>query len=229
MRNREIYSLLLIVLILGISMWINLAPNDNFLGRDVSTRLGLDLQGGIQVVLRAETEDVTLEEMQTAAGVIERRVNALGVGETVVQQLGDNRIAVELPGVADPEQAIETLRGTGQLEFIDPQGQFLFEGQIVRTSNSPEIPQNVLASAGITDTANLAATNEFGTPLVDETIYTSITTGADLDTNQVQPAFSQTSTGLNELAVSFAFTGDSGRQLGDFSAANVGPADVYCA
>lgn len=221
MRNRDMYSLLLIVLLTGVALWVNFAPGNIFLGRDVTPRLGLDLQGGIQVVLRAENPDVSPEEMQTAAGVIERRVNALGVGETVVQQLGDERIAVELPGVDDPEQAIETLRGTGQLEFIDPQGQFLTEGQIVRTSNAPDIPETVLLSAGITDTASLTATGEFGNPLVSETVYPSITDGADLDTNQVQPTFSQGAT-VNEPAVSFAFRGESAQSLADFSSRNVG-------
>ncbi len=222
MRSRELYSLLFIMLLTAITLWINFAPNNTFLGRDVSPRLGLDLQGGIQVVLQAETEQVTPEEMATAAGVIERRVNALGVGETVVQQLGDQRIAVELPGVNDPEQAIETLRGTGQLEFIDPQGQFLTEGQLVRTTNAPEIPESVLLAAGITDTTSLTATNAFGQPLVPDTIFESITSGADLDTNQVQPAFGQSAAGLNEPAVAFAFNGESATNLATFSGANVG-------
>lgn len=215
MRNRDTYGLLLILVVTGIALWINFAPGNNFLGRDVSIRQGLDLQGGIQVLLRAEQQDVTREQMQTAAGVIERRVNALGVGETVVQLAGNDRIIVELPGVAEPEQAIETLRGTGRLEFIDSQGQYLTEGQIVRTSNAPDIPPSVL---GITDTATLTATS----PLAPgDTLYTSITDGGDLDTSQVQPTFGQGQAGLNRPAVSFAFTGDSASRLATFTAQNV--------
>jgi preprotein translocase subunit SecD len=212
------YSLLLIVVLTGVALWVNFAPGENFLGRDVSIRRGLDLQGGIQVLLRTEQPDISREEIQTAAGVIERRVNALGVGETVVQLAGNNRIIVELPGVEEPEQAIETLRGTGRLEFIDPQGQFLAEGQLVRTSNAPEIPPSV---SGITDTDTLTPTAGV-TPPASDTIYPSITDGSDLDTSQVQPSFSQGQAGINQPAVSFAFTGESASQLATFSAQNVG-------
>ena len=143
MRNRNIYSLLFILFLVGLALLINFAPADadgtpRFLGRDVGIRLGLDLRGGIQVLLRSQQADVSRTDMQTAAGVIERRVNALGVGETVVQLSGDDSLIVELPGVENPEQAIETLRGTGRLEFIDPQGQFLPNNQLVRTSGNPD-------------------------------------------------------------------------------------------
>lgn len=223
-------SLLLIIVLLGIGLWVNFAPENNFFGRDVSIREGLDLQGGIQVLLRAQGEGVTREEMQVAAGVIERRVNALGVGETVVQLSGNDRVIVELPGVDNPEEAIETLRGTGRLEFIDPQGQFLLEGQLVRTTSSPELP----ATEAVTATDSLTTTIPGAPPVPgapslpgaagvdDGTIYQSITDGSDLDTSQVQPSFSQGGTGLNEPAVSFAFTGASAQQLAQFTTSNVG-------
>lgn len=214
-RNRDIYALLLIIILTGLALWIDFAPNDLFLGRDVHTRLGLDLQGGIQVLLRAEQEDVTREEMQTAAGVIERRVNALGVGETVVQLASNNRIIVELPGVENPEQAVETLRGTGRLEFIDPQGQFLPTGQVVRTTGNPN-PTVARATQPVTATAEAPA--EATGP-----IYESITDGRDLDTNAVQPAFAQGQGGVgNQPAVAFAFRGESARRLREFSSQQIG-------
>lgn len=210
MRSRDLYTLIFVVLLTGLALWINFAPGSNFLGRDVSVRLGLDLQGGIQVLLRSVDPDVAAEEMAVAAGVIERRVNAFGVGETVVQLSGDDRIIVELPGVENPEQAVETLRGTGRLEFIDSQGQFLVPGQTVRTTGSPD-PVLPEATEGSTPTLP-----------VDDTIYTSITDGADLDTSQVQPAFSQGGAVGSRPAVSFAFRGDSARNLASFTAQNVG-------
>jgi preprotein translocase subunit SecD len=175
-RSRDIYSLLLIAILTGLAVWIDVAPGNTFLGRDVSTRLGLDLQGGIQVLLKAQNPEVTRDEMRTAAGVIERRVNALGVGETVVQLSGNDRIIVELPGVDNPEQAVETLRGTGRLEFIDPQGQRL-DGQTVRTTGNPN-PALPPPTQPVTGTATPPA--EPSGP-----IYTSITDGKDLDTSQV--------------------------------------------
>lgn len=179
MRNRELISLILIAVVTVLALWINLVPSQTFLGRDVSFRLGLDLQGGIQVLLRSTDPETTPEEMETARRVIERRVNALGVGETVVQLAGNDRLIVELPGVENPEQAIDTLRGTGRLEFIDSQGQFLAPGTVVRTSNSPDPPQ-LSATEGVTETVDPATLGP---------IYQSITDGADLDTSSVQRPF----------------------------------------
>ncbi len=244
MRNRDIYSLFLIFILTGLALWINFVPGNSFLGRDVSIRLGLDLQGGIQVLLRAAEEGVSTEEMRTAAGVIERRVNALGVGETVVQLSGNDRVIVELPGVDNPDQAVETLRGTGRLEFIDPQGQFLPAGQTVRTSGNPDpiVPEAPALGAettpGEAEATDPAAeelpTGEeevFTEPLTDTAesepvatgpIYQSITEGKDLDTSAVQPVFSQGQTGaMSEPAVAFSFTGESGRNLAQFTAQNI--------
>lgn len=216
MRSKDLYTLLFIIILTGIGAWVVFAPDDTFLGRDVHTRLGLDLQGGVQVLLRTVQDDIDPEEMRTAAGVIERRVNALGVGETVVQQSGENRIIVELPGVDNPEQAVETLRGTGKLEFVDPAGDNLVEGQIVRTSGNPEpIALQMQQQQEITATTSV-------TPPVNDTVYRSITDGKDLDTNAVQPAYSQSGGLGNEPAVSFAFRGESAQQLGQFTTQNVG-------
>lgn len=90
-------------------------------GRALILRLGLDLQGGTQVQLQAdlpEGREATTEDIETAKVIIERRVNGMGVSEPLIQSSGD-RIIVALPGIADADAAIETLRGTGQLEFVD--------------------------------------------------------------------------------------------------------------
>ena len=60
--------------------------------------------------------------LDTAKRIVENRVNGLGVSEAVVQKQGDTRIIAELPGVSNPDQAVETIRSTGQLEFVDPKG-----------------------------------------------------------------------------------------------------------
>ena len=151
MRRRDINVLILVVLVIALSAWIVLTPRSNptdendrtelWLGRDVHTRFGLDLRGGTQVLLRAIAANVTVEQLEQARGTIERRVNGLGVAEATVQTSGNNRIIVELPDVADPQQALETIRSTGKLEFVDPAGAQIAEGQLVRTSGSPDCRQ----------------------------------------------------------------------------------------
>lgn len=202
--SRDARSLVAIVALLLLALWIDIAPGDTWLGRDVSVRLGLDLQGGTQVLLRAEAADVSADVMQVAVGVLERRVNGLGVAESVIQLSGNDRVIVELPGVSDPEQAIETLRGTGRLEFVDTVGEYLAAGTVVRTSGTP-------------DPAALADDPEATT----KPIYASITDGADLDTSQVQPRFGGSQSISNQYAVSFAFKGESARKLEQFTATNI--------
>lgn len=228
MRNKDVALLVLVVLVTGLASWINFAPTDSEgrqrwpfapTGRDVTTRLGLDLQGGTQVLLQAEGSNLTSDVMNTAATVIERRVNGLGVSESIVQQSGNDRIIVELPGVTNPEQAVETLRGTGQLEFIDTAGQSLPTGTFVKTSNNPNpvVPQatdTLSSTGGLSDTQPLTST-------VEGPVYQSITKGADLDTNAVQPIYGGRQSLSGQYAVSFAFNGDSANSLADFTSRNI--------
>lgn len=98
---------------------------------------GLDLQGGVQVLLQANPPAGTTVDKDTLQGTrdtIERRVGGLGVSEPLVQTRGNNQIIVELPGVTDPEQAVEVVRQTALLEIIDTNGQYLAPGTVVNTS-----------------------------------------------------------------------------------------------
>src|SRR3989344_106504 len=84
-------------------------------------RLGLDLQGGTHLVYEGDLSEVPSGEqgdaMDAVRGVIERRVNAFGVTEPVVQRAGDNRLIVELPGVRDIEAAVGQIGLTPFLDF----------------------------------------------------------------------------------------------------------------
>ena len=106
-------------------------------------RLGLDLRGGTHVVLEAQpppgSDRVDGETLDRALVVVERRVNGLGVSEAVVQRQGQNRIIVELPGIEDPEQAIQTIGKTALLEFKSPTGETLLTGaDLARASLSQD-------------------------------------------------------------------------------------------
>ena len=85
-----------------------------------SVRLGLDLRGGTQIVLEAQdTNEVTVDADVTARTleVLRRRVDAIGVAEPTLQVAGENRIIVELPGLDDPDEAVEVIGRTAQLTF----------------------------------------------------------------------------------------------------------------
>ncbi len=103
-------------------------------------KLGLDLRGGTQVMLEAdlpEGDDPEEGAMSAAKTIVENRVNGLGVAEAVVQSQGDTRLIVELPGVSNPDQAVKTLRSTGQLEFVDPAAAPMGSGLVINTTNRP--------------------------------------------------------------------------------------------
>ncbi len=90
--------------------------------RDLQLKQGLDLKGGLQVLLAADLPGgaaPTSDQMETARRIIEDRVSGLGVAEPIIQLQGEDRILVELPGVTDRNLAIDLIKQTGQLEFVD--------------------------------------------------------------------------------------------------------------
>ena len=80
---------------------------------------GLDLQGGVTLTYQADLSEVQDKSaaMASLRDVIERRINLFGVSEPVVQIQGDNKLAIELPGVTDVQQAISMIGETPYLEF----------------------------------------------------------------------------------------------------------------
>src|SRR5919197_147398 len=84
--------------------------------------LGLDLQGGLEVVLRAvppKGEQVTGDKMTLAVNVMQNRINKLGVSEPEVRKQGKDQIVIELAGIHRIADAVKLIGKTAQLEFYD--------------------------------------------------------------------------------------------------------------
>jgi protein-export membrane protein SecD len=86
--------------------------------------LGLDLQGGSHLIYRAVLDDgfgervaPSADQMQGLLKTIERRVNSAGLGEPILQLMGEDRLLIQLPGVRDPGRAKRLIGETAQLEF----------------------------------------------------------------------------------------------------------------
>ncbi len=82
---------------------------------------GLDIRGGVSVILSATKTDgsaPSADEMATATAIVQNRVNALGAAETSVQQQGTNSILVQIPGATNADAAVKTIGQTGHLEFV---------------------------------------------------------------------------------------------------------------
>src|SRR5215212_11383143 len=87
------------------------------------TKLGLDLQGGLELVYQGQatgTEtEVTGEDIDQSISIIDERINKLGVSEPEVARLGVDGITVSLPGVTDANRAAEQVGSTAQLYYYD--------------------------------------------------------------------------------------------------------------
>ena len=148
MKKTEARQLVFIILVALVALFVNLniehpdwAKNLLFwqpaAQRDIALRLGLDLQGGLQVLLAAdvpEGQELDAASMETARRIVENRINGMGLTEPVVQAQGERRIIVELPGIEDPEQAVETIKGTALLEFVDAGRVPLPPGTVITTT-----------------------------------------------------------------------------------------------
>jgi preprotein translocase subunit SecD len=96
-----------------------------------SIRQGLDLQGGTHVVLEAEDTPeapVNGDAMDRVVRIMEKRVNELGLAEPIVQRQGERRIIIELPGIKDPDKAIQVIGKTAMLEFKNDKGETVLTG-----------------------------------------------------------------------------------------------------
>ena len=99
--------------------------------------LGLDLQGGLEVVLKADPpkgRKITENDLKRSETIIRNRIDKLGVAEPIVARQGKDQISVQLAGVTDVNRARDLIGKTAQLEFYD------LEGDLVPPSISRGIP-----------------------------------------------------------------------------------------
>lgn len=155
-RNRlklKFFSIILLTLVCGLISFpkaVGFSPSLFSALDKFKFNLGLDLQGGIHLEYKADVsgieQDKIADAMQGVQDVIERRVNAFGVGEPLVQPArsgNEYRIVVELPGIKDIEEAKNKIKETPLLEFkeegeIDPQFQEMFDNLNVQAKQKAE-------------------------------------------------------------------------------------------
>lgn len=201
--------IVLIVLVVALALWVNLSSEIKIVNpltdltmfsRSVTPRLGLDLQGGLQVLLEAdlpENAQIDSAQMEVARDIVQQRTDALGVNENNIQVAGDRRIVGEFPGLEDTESVLETIQQTGLLEFVDT-GDFSPEpGTILTTDYSPS-GEPVEAPEG-------------------EVVFHTVMTGAELSSVIVSPD----TLGSNYI-INFALKSSGSKLFADHTSANVG-------
>lgn len=187
---------------------------------DVRQSLGLDLVGGLRVLLQAELPagSYNIDDLREAANNVARRVNALGVNEPAIQVQGSSRILVELPGISDPQQAIDTIRQTALLEFVNFSGltgaEVLdLEGKKILTTEQLRI-QEARSLEG-------EATTDGPAPLVNPR------TGLPFETVMTGAGLQAASAGLEQSGqwvIVFETTDEGSQIFGDYTQANTGSA-----
>ncbi|KAB2951261.1 protein translocase subunit SecD [Heliorestis acidaminivorans] len=156
MKTRS--TLQMIALLLLVTVAVTLSYNPILQG----TKLGLDLQGGLHVVLQAvegPEEGVTQREMEQVKAIMEQRINGLGVEEPLIQIQGADRLIIELAGIDDPDRAIELIGKTAMLTFRTEDGQVVVEGQDLRQAREQIVPGGT--EAIVTLSFNTEGTSKF--------------------------------------------------------------------
>jgi preprotein translocase subunit SecD len=244
MNRRQNNWLIVIVILFGLALWIDLSKtiniknpfNDKVLVfRNTETRLGLDLRGGLQVLMEADVPAnvaVNPEDLKVARQILENRSNALGVSEVVMQTAGDRRIVAEFPGISNPEEVVASLQKTGLLEFVDMGTNRIPEGTIIKTDYTQQLGSQAAGTSTAptpteapTATPTVTATPEAGasptpaaggTPAPDETVYHTVMTGTSLSAVSVQ--VSQ----MGQYEISFTLKTDAADMFSQYTGSHVG-------
>lgn len=247
MLLRPWYALAFIVLLALAASWIAWpGPVFDPYGwrANVAIREGLDLQGGLQVLLQAKPppgQVVDSKVLQGTTDTIARRINGLGVSEPVIQTRGSNQIIVELPGVKNPQQAVRLLQETALLEIVSSGPTPLQVGQVITTTLGGPAPATVPGVAGTPATSGIpgtpgtpaanpaAASASVGTPAASPRAtpvaeppapagpaYETIVQGKDLE-----DAFPTTNT-VGSLVVGFRLKGAASDKFYNFTSTRIG-------
>ena len=200
--KRPLINLLVIIIIFAAAVYVDMPHEINLFGihRPAGLNLGLDLQGGMQVLLEADVDEnteVSADQLDVARQILENRSNGLGVSEVVFQVAGENRIVAEFPGMTDTEEVLAALKETGMLEFVDTGNEYFEQGTPIRTdgrtvSEEEEIDEN-------------------------ETVYHTILTGADLKNVGVVMY-----EGRNIPVIAFEMTSDGGKIFAEHTGSHIG-------
>ncbi|MDO9545458.1 MAG: protein translocase subunit SecD [Pelolinea sp.] len=192
MRNKRLFWIFFLITIISIVFIATPQFDDlktRIFGRKIEPVLGLDLRGGMQVVLESPADyEIDQETLQVASTILESRSNALGVSEVNFQVAGDSYIVGEFPGLSNVAEVIDVIKQTGLLEFVDLGSEFIAPGTRIMTDFgiNPE-----LSASNLAPTPNPLS---IGQPELNiesntsSTVYHTVITGSDLDSVSIAPS-----------------------------------------
>src|SRR3954451_14028871 len=135
-RRGHLFILLFVIALVGISALVIATKQ---------TKLGLDLQGGLELVYQGQatgtSNEVSGEDIEDSISIIEQRINKLGVSEPEVARLGTENISVSLPGITDANRAAEQVGSTAQLYYYDWEPNLIGPERVIGGSPGREPPE----------------------------------------------------------------------------------------
>ncbi|PZD71882.1 hypothetical protein C1752_04409 [Acaryochloris thomasi RCC1774] len=193
-----------------------------FVVTQVPIKLGLDLRGGSQLTLQVQTNEkvpeITPRVLEAVQRVVEGRINALGVSESLVQTSGTSQLLVQLPGVSDPKDAERILGGTAQLDFRQQkqgsEAQLLIERQL---QEEHLIEQAQLQAAEQTPETEKALTDIKEKLKASEDAIAKLYEPATLTGDNLRDAFAQPLQGSNSWTVVIRFDGTGGEKFAELT------------
>ena len=199
MERKLLYKIILILAIICVCVYFTFPLNKRI-------NLGLDLQGGMHLLLKVDKSNLSSKAKEDAADraveVIRNRIDQFGVREPSIQKQGEDEIVVQLPGISDRQRALDLIGKTALLEF-----------KLV-SSDMEKVRQALAAS--VPDGYELKYTEENSEPVLLE--KQAVLTGDALTDASVH--FSQSQ--FNEPTVSLKFNADGAKKFADITAANIG-------
>jgi SecD/SecF fusion protein len=199
MERKLIYKILLILGVVGLCAYYTFPLNKRI-------NLGLDLQGGMHLLLKIDTSHLDgqakLDACDRAVEIIRNRIDEFGVRETSIQKQGEDEIVVQLPGVTDRERAIDLIGKTAMLEF-----------KVV--SNEPDKLKEAIAGT-VPQGFELKYAPDENEPLLLE--KQAVLVGDALTNASVRFDQSQ----FNEPIVGLQFNAAGAKKFAEITAANVG-------
>ncbi|MCD8316566.1 MAG: protein translocase subunit SecD [Eggerthellaceae bacterium] len=174
--RRNIWLLVIMTILIIVSIFLFVPPNERI-------SQGLDIRGGLSVVLTAKSdtgEAITDDDMEASRNIIENRVNALGATEATVQIQGSDQILVQIPGLSDAEEALNTIGKTGSLEFA-PLDTFTDETVVSEIESGQYANQGTITD----DFGNVFPAEEEEHLYVEPGTYTPVITGSNISSVSV--------------------------------------------
>jgi SecD/SecF fusion protein len=129
-------------------------------------RQGLDLRGGVSIVYEADADNPTNDQMDAAVSLMRGRLDLLGYTEAPVSREGAKRIAVDIPGVEDAEEAVDIIGRTALVRFLGPaegggHGEELFDGSHIDNAYHGVVPD----TAGVPQSVVMLEFDDYATEL----------------------------------------------------------------